>query len=56
MGLIREPKNIDFTVESISWTEEELSDFRVLMAKFKAKQSTKKYRSSAQLKKKKEAV
>jgi hypothetical protein len=31
MGLIREPKNVDFTVKSEPWTEEELSDFRKLM-------------------------
>ena len=37
MGLIREPKNVDFTVQSIPWTEDELRDFRVLMKKLKAK-------------------
>jgi hypothetical protein len=37
MGLIREPKNIDFTVRSEPWTELELCDFRKLMNEIKAK-------------------
>jgi hypothetical protein len=37
MGLIREPKNIDFTVNSQPWTEDELQDFREIMNKLKAK-------------------
>jgi hypothetical protein len=37
MGLIREPKNVDFTVKSKPWTEEELRDFRKLMAELKAR-------------------
>ena len=37
MGLIREPKNVDFTVQSKPWTAEELRDFRILMAELKAK-------------------
>jgi hypothetical protein len=37
MGLIREPKNVDFTVESKPWTEAELADFRKLMKVLKAK-------------------
>ena len=37
MGLIREPKNIDFTVNSKPWTEDELQDFREIMNKLKAK-------------------
>ena len=37
MGLIREPKDIDFNVQSAPWTEEELKDFRELMNKLKAK-------------------
>lgn len=35
MGLIKEPKNVDFTVKSIPWTVEELKDFRKLMAELK---------------------
>jgi len=37
MGLIREPKNVNFTVQSTPWTEEELTDFRKLMTELKAK-------------------
>ncbi len=37
MGLIREPKNIDFTVNSKPWTEDELRDFRKLMNDLKTK-------------------
>jgi hypothetical protein len=37
MGLIREPKNVDFTVESKPWTEVELRDFRKLMKELKSK-------------------
>jgi hypothetical protein len=37
MGLIKEPKNVDFTVQSTPWTEEELTDFRKLMTELKAK-------------------
>jgi hypothetical protein len=36
-GLIREPKDVDFTVESKPWTEQELVDFRKLMKELKAK-------------------
>ena len=39
MGLIREPKNIDFTVNSEPWTEEELADFRKLMEEIKGKKN-----------------
>ena len=35
MGLIREPKNIDFIVQSEPWTEQELADFRIEMNKIK---------------------
>ncbi len=37
MGLIKEPKNIDFTVNSKPWTELELQDFREIMKKLKEK-------------------
>lgn len=37
MGLIREPKNIDFSVKSEQWTKEELADFRKLIREIKAK-------------------
>ena len=44
MGLIREPKNIDFTVQSKPWTDEELRDFRKLMTELKAKNDKQKMR------------
>jgi hypothetical protein len=46
MGLIKEPKNVDFTVQSEPWTEEELKDFRKLMNELKAKNAKRKLRSS----------
>lgn len=52
MGLIREPKNVDFTVQSKPWTEEELRDFRKLMTKLKAKNASRKLRSRTARKKK----
>jgi len=46
MGLIKEPKNVDFMVQSEPWTEEELKDFRKLMNEIKTKNAKKKLRSS----------
>ncbi|MDP2337921.1 MAG: hypothetical protein Q8N05_16045 [Bacteroidota bacterium] len=51
MGLIKEPKNVDFTVQSEPWTEEELKDFRKLMHELKAKNAKRKVLSSPQKKK-----
>jgi hypothetical protein len=31
MGLIREPRNVDFIIESKPWTKEELDKFREIM-------------------------
>lgn len=45
MGLIKEPRNIDFTVQSEPWTEEELKDFRKIMNELKAKNTKRKVRS-----------
>jgi hypothetical protein len=42
MGLIKEPKNVDFSVQSEPWTEEELKDFRKLMNELKVKNTKKK--------------
>jgi hypothetical protein len=44
MGLIREPKNVDFTVQSKPWTDEELRDFRKLMTELKVKNAKRKER------------
>ena len=46
MGLIREPKNIDFTNQSKPWSESELRDFRQLMKDIKAKNQQRKLRLS----------
>lgn len=37
MGLIKEPKHVDFSTKSELWTEEELIDFRKIMKVIKAK-------------------
>lgn len=42
MGLIKEPKNVDFSTKSEPWTEEELVDFRKLMNDIKAKNAKRK--------------
>jgi len=51
MALIREPKNVDFTVQSKPWTEEELRDFRKLMNELKAKNAKRKRSTSTTSKK-----
>lgn len=51
MGLIREPKNVDFTVQSEPWTDLELSDFRKLMDEIKAKNSKSKLKTLTKKKK-----
>ena len=44
MGLIKEPKHIDFSTKSEPWTEQELSDFRKLMQEIKRKDRRKGFR------------
>ncbi len=39
MGLIKEPREIDFTIQSTPWTAEELKDFRAMMQKQKAERT-----------------
>jgi hypothetical protein len=51
MGLIKEPKNVDFSVQSEPWTDEELKDFRKLMNEQKAKNIKEKLSSSKEKKK-----
>jgi hypothetical protein len=51
MGLIKEPKNVDFMVQSEPWSEEELKDFRKLMNELKAKNAKKKIHSPSAKKK-----
>jgi hypothetical protein len=45
MGLIKEPKNIDFTVQSEPLTEEVLRDFRKIRNELKAKNENGRVRS-----------
>ena len=40
MGLIKEPRDVDFTVKSEPWSEEELADFRKLMKEIKSKKNS----------------
>jgi hypothetical protein len=47
MGLIREPKNVDFSTKSEPWTEEELADFQKVMEKLKAKATAKPNRKTS---------
>jgi hypothetical protein len=53
MGLIKEPKYVDFTVKSKPWTADELADFRKLMNTIKAKNNKKKLRTKTTVSKKK---
>ena len=39
MGLIKEPREVDFLIQSEPWTDKELADFRKLMANQKAKRN-----------------
>ena len=39
MGLIREPKNVDFVIKSEPWTNEELKTFREIMKQQKEKRA-----------------
>jgi len=46
MGLIREPKNVDFYIQSKPWTEEELKEFSEIIKKSKAANLAKEKRST----------
>ena len=48
MGLIREPKHIDFSTISKEWSYQELADFRKLMEQIKAKNKKRPVRYSKQ--------
>lgn len=52
MGLIKEPKDVDFTIQSKPWTEKELTDFRKLMNVIKTRNRKKKISLSISKKKK----
>ena len=51
MGLIKEPKNVDFSGKSEPWTESELIEFRKLMKEIKVKKTLPKFNSRAKRKK-----
>jgi hypothetical protein len=42
MGLIKEPKSIDLSMMSKPWSEEELSEFRLIMEDLKSKKQKRK--------------
>jgi hypothetical protein len=42
MGLIKEPKHIDFSTKSEPWTAQELKDFRKIMQNIKTKNAKRK--------------
>ena len=42
MGLIKEPKEVDFSTKSEPWTEQELIDFRKIMQGIKDKNAKRK--------------
>ena len=46
MGLIKEPKDVDFIIKSEPWTDKELEDFRKLMKEQKAKNARRKIRAT----------
>jgi len=54
MGLIKEPKNVDFSTKSEPWTEKELADFRKIMQDIKAKNVKRKDRIKRTISKQKE--
>jgi hypothetical protein len=51
MGLIREPKNVDFTVLDKPWTDEELKEFSAFI-KLRKAQRKKRTASTARARKK----
>ena len=46
MGLIKEPREVDFSTKSEPWTEKELTDFRQIMQSIKDKNVKKRERLS----------
>lgn len=52
MGLIREPKNVDFTVLDKPWTEEELKEFSAFIKLRKEQQKKRQSRKTTLTRKK----
>jgi molybdate-binding protein len=46
MGLIREPKNVDFIIKSEPWTKDELKQFRAIMKKHRERKARLKLRAT----------
>jgi hypothetical protein len=46
MGLIREPKNVDFIIKSEPWTNDELKQLRDIMKKQRERKSNLKSRTT----------
>lgn len=46
MGLIKEPKNVDFSGKSEPWTDKELEDFRKIMQEINNKNDKRKIRKT----------
>ena len=42
MGLIKEPVNVDFIIQSTPWSEDEVNELRAIMKKAKAASEVKK--------------
>ena len=45
MGLIREPKNVDFIINSKPWNEKELAEFRAIIKRRKEAKAKRKSRN-----------
>ncbi len=52
MGLIKEPKDVDFSTKSEPWTEQELLEFRKIMHDIKTKNAKRRDVASLQTNKK----
>jgi len=52
MGLIKEPRNVDFSTISEPWTEKELADFRKIMQEIKDKNKKRKTKTPKSIRKK----
>ena len=56
MGLIKEPKDIDFSKKSEPWTDQELAEFRELMKAIRKQDQLKKSKKIFQIKKRNKAT
>jgi hypothetical protein len=56
MGLIKEPKDIDFSKKSEPWTDQELAEFRELMKAIRKQDQLKKSKKIIQIKNRNKAT